>query len=76
MGLDDQNAVKDHQSTNELFYSKVVKHDSFLHIVRFIHFKNNVNLADGTSSDCDRLWKLRRVFGFHTVPPYRKFGRR
>jgi hypothetical protein len=70
IGHDDWDTIKDYWSTNELYYtpffSKVMKHDWFLHILIFLHFKNNEIPADRMSSDYDRLWKLRKVFDHFT----------
>jgi hypothetical protein len=50
MGQDDYDTIKDYWLTNELyytpFYSNVMKHDRFLHIMRYIHFENNENPSE------------------------------
>jgi hypothetical protein len=62
------------------FCSNVMKCGRFLHIMRFLHFENNENLVEGTTPDCNRLWKIGKVFSHLTnvyssiVSPYRRFG--
>jgi hypothetical protein len=47
--------------------------------MRFLHVENNENLAEGTTPDYSRLWKIRKVFSYlnkeysSTVSPCRRF---
>jgi hypothetical protein len=57
-----------------------MKCDRFLHIVGFLYFENNENLADRTTPEYNRLWKIRKVFTYlnneysSIVSPYRRFN--
>jgi hypothetical protein len=68
MGHDDHHTIKKYWSTDEFcytpFYSNVMKHDRFLHIMRYLHMENNEHLTDRISQDFNRLWKIRRVFNY------------
>jgi hypothetical protein len=41
---------------------KSKKHDWFMHVMKVIHFENNQNPSDRASSDCDRLWKIGKIY--------------
>jgi len=45
LGHDVRNTIKDYWLTSELhctpFYSKVMKHDQFMNVMKVLHFKNN-----------------------------------
>ncbi|PNF42225.1 hypothetical protein B7P43_G05522, partial [Cryptotermes secundus] len=62
MGHDIRDRLKDYWSTVEQFatpfYSNTMKHDHFLHILRFLHFAGNNTETDRN----DRLWKVRTIF--------------
>ncbi|PNF14553.1 hypothetical protein B7P43_G14961 [Cryptotermes secundus] len=59
MGHDNRGRLKDYWSTLEQFatpfYSKTMKRDRFLHILRFLHFDRNAD-------SYDLLWKIRTIF--------------
>jgi hypothetical protein len=46
------------------FYGQMIRHDKFIHILRFLHFSNSDNALDNNDLNYDRLWKLRHVFDF------------
>jgi hypothetical protein len=46
------------------FYSRVLLHNTFHHILRFLHFENNEDDPDKDRYDYDRPWKLIRVFDY------------
>jgi hypothetical protein len=74
MGHDVQNAIKDYWSTNKPcctpVYSEVKKRDRFMHVMKVIHFEKNQNPPDRTNPECDRLWKIRRIFSCLNSIPY------
>ena len=39
-----------------------MKRDRFLHILCFLHFKDNRNEPDMRDENSDRLWKVRYMF--------------
>jgi len=43
------------------FYGETMTQDTFLHILRFLHFAGNSQRPD-KGKEYDRLWKLRTVF--------------
>ena len=44
------------------FYCNAMSRDSFLHILCFLHFIDNMNGPDMKDEISDRLWKIRNVF--------------
>jgi hypothetical protein len=66
MGHGIRDTLKEYWSTLEQiytpFYSNVMKRDRFFHILRFLHFCNNMNQPDKTDKCYDRLWKIRTLF--------------
>jgi hypothetical protein len=46
------------------FYSRVIRHNRFFHILWFLHFENNEDAPDRNRGEYDMLWKLRRVFDY------------
>ncbi|PNF42631.1 hypothetical protein B7P43_G01270 [Cryptotermes secundus] len=66
MGHDIRGRLKDYWSTLEQFatpfYSKTMKRDRFLHILRFLHFADNNTETDRNANSYDRLWKIRTIF--------------
>jgi hypothetical protein len=43
------------------FFGEIMTRDSFLHILRFLHFADNSWRPD-PGAEYDRLWKIRTVF--------------
>ncbi|PNF43126.1 hypothetical protein B7P43_G18025 [Cryptotermes secundus] len=66
MGHDIRDRLTDYWSTAEQFatpfYSKTMKRDRFLHILRFLHFADNRTEIDRNDDSYDRLWKIRTIF--------------
>jgi len=66
MGHDHRYSLKDYWSREEQycapFYSNIMAHDRFFHILRFLHFEHNDNPPNHDDPDYDRLWKLRKIF--------------
>jgi hypothetical protein len=66
MGHDQCGSLKDYRSREEQyctpFYSNVMARDSFLHILRVLHFENNEDPPNRGDPNYDRLWKIRKVF--------------
>jgi hypothetical protein len=40
----------------------MMKRDTYLHILRFLHFVDNRNEIDKMDENYDRLWKIQDVF--------------
>ena len=66
MGHDQRHSLKDYCSREEQyctpFYSNVMAHDSFFHILRFHHFENNDYPPNHDDPNYDRLGKIRKIF--------------
>jgi hypothetical protein len=64
----DRHMMKGYWLTNKPYYTplylEIMKCDQFLHILRFLHFKNNDNPPDRTTAVYDRLWKIRKMFDY------------
>jgi len=43
------------------FYSNVMAHDRFFHIIQFLHFEND-DPPNHDNANYDRLWKIRKIF--------------
>jgi len=44
------------------FYGTMMNRDRYLHILRYLHFTDNMNEPDRTDGNFDRLWKIRDLF--------------
>jgi len=44
------------------FYTSTMKCDTFLHILRFLHFCDNMNKPDLNDNYYGRLWKMRITY--------------
>jgi hypothetical protein len=44
------------------FYTNTMKCDRFLHILRFLHFSDNMNQPNKNDNKYDKLWKVRTLF--------------
>jgi hypothetical protein len=66
MGHNQHGSLEDYWSREEQywtpFYLNVMPRDSFLHILRFLHFENNEDPPNRDDPHYDRLWKIRKVF--------------
>jgi hypothetical protein len=62
----DRHSLKDYWSREEQyctpFYSNVMAHDRFFHILRFLHFENDDDPPNRDDPDYDRLWKILKIF--------------
>jgi hypothetical protein len=38
-----------------------MRHDQLLHVLRYFHFENNENLAEGLNPDYGALWNHRNT---------------
>ncbi|GFU49621.1 hypothetical protein TNCV_4143891 [Trichonephila clavipes] len=58
--------MKEHWSMDPMletpFFRKIMPRERFLNLLRCLHFENNDNAPDKTTSDYDGLRKLRSVF--------------
>jgi len=65
-GHDIKETLRSYWSTAEQFctpfYSNTMKCNSIFHILRFLHFSDNMNQPDEKDRNYDRLWKLRTIF--------------
>ncbi|GFQ99979.1 piggyBac transposable element-derived protein 4 [Trichonephila clavata] len=65
MGDVDKDNIKEHWSTDPRLetpiFRKIMPRDGFLNLLRYLHFENNDIAPYKTTSDYDRLWKLRNV---------------
>jgi hypothetical protein len=41
-----------------------MKHDRFLHTMRYSYFQNIENFTNRRSPHYDRMWKIRRVYNY------------
>lgn len=39
-----------------------MKHDSFVHVMKLLNFKNYKNPPNRVNPDCDSLWKIGNIF--------------
>ena len=67
VGHDTQHTLQDYWWNNELpstpVYSKFMKHNWFMHVMKVLHFKNK-NPPEWANPDYDKLWKIIRIFGY------------
>jgi hypothetical protein len=60
--------MKDYHSTPEELispsYGKTMRHNRYLHILRFLSFSNNDNASDNKDSNYDRPWKEKHIVTF------------
>jgi hypothetical protein len=65
MGHDYRDCLKDYWIRVEQYFapfdSNTMVRDRFFHILRFLHFENNVNPPNRDDPHYDRLWKIRNV---------------
>jgi hypothetical protein len=66
MGHDQQDSMKDYWSRKEQYHTPFFHNTlvcvRFFHIFRFLHFENNEEAPDRNDPNCDRLWKIRKMF--------------
>jgi len=63
MGHDVSDALKHYWLTLQQFYmpfySSTIKHKEFFHILRFLHFSDNMNQPDKNNNNYDKLCKIK-----------------
>jgi len=55
------------------FYGNAMPRDSYLHILRFLHFTDNKKVPDMNDENSDRLWKIRNLFNILN-DKHKRFG--